>query len=476
MFVPEHAARANGVLIALGCAFNVLAPLFGVLSDRYGSRRPLMLAGALAMMGAIAGMLAAVSGLLGGRSTAAFVLYCACYVLMNVGWTCLSVSFSGVLADYGKLMPAKLGTLSGIWSLFKIIGATLGFLLAGIVLPVKADSHAFYYVLAVMMAVANLGLMRMPNVLLRTKTTAATSATPPAATAGSLAPAAPASSSTCSSNLRQVRHMLSAWLCASEYAGFRLVFLGRLMFYCGLGTFAATTLFFFEDQTDAKSNASRYYTYVALISLATSLASVFPTGLLSDKFGMGPVAVVGGGLMAVMLAVMSFLSTTTAIMCIVPLYGLGQQFYNVGDLGLVVQSVPRDDTRARDMGAWSAGEAMGQALGSAFAGFAISFFHEALPAPDTAAPLSPSPASASASASDAGKRLPYSRLGYQVVYLAGSAAMVLSCFVVQLAVRRVAAAAHQLQDASSAATEDEDRGFEGQEAGKMAVALTHFNE
>ena len=85
MFVPEHAARANGALIALGCAFNVLAPLFGVLSDRYGSRRPLMLAGALAMMGAIAGMLAAVSGLLGGRSTAAFVLYCACYVLMNVG-------------------------------------------------------------------------------------------------------------------------------------------------------------------------------------------------------------------------------------------------------------------------------------------------------------------------------------------------------------------------------------------------------
>ena len=449
LFEPKYAARANGALIAVGCAFSILAPLFGTLSDRFGSRRPLMVAGALATMGAIAGMLAAVSGLLGARSTVAFLLYCVCYIVMQIGLTCLNVSFSGILADYGKLLPAKMGTIGGLWSLFNLAGAALGYVLSGMVLPVDADSHVFYYVLAVVMGVANLGLVRLPTVLLRTET-ATTAKTSSASTANAV-------------HRHPIKHMLSAWLCAPEYAAFRMVCLSRLIFFFGLGVFATMMLFFFEDQTDAKSDASKVYASVALISLACSLAAVVPAGKLSDKFGMGPVAAVGGCVMAGMLAGMSSMSTTTAIMCVVPLYGIGQQFYNVGDLGLVIQSVPRDDTRARDMGAWSAGQAVGQAWGSAFAGFAISYFHEAPPAHAAAGSSSSSPSPAPASPSHPGveQRLPYSRLGYQVVFLTAAAAMVLSCFVVWLAVRRLGAAAAPASP-DDAAAEDERRDLEGQ--------------
>lgn len=457
IFQPQFAAKANGVLIAVGCVFTLLAPYFGFLSDGFGSRRPLIIVGALTICGSLAGMIISVTGVLSShRSTASFVLYCISYVASVVGQIMLNVSFSGVVADYGNLLPEKLGTISSLWSLFQLVGAALGYISAGLLFPVSKDgiySPNFYYFLTGLVIIANIGLCYLPRELLalpkqeqeqEPETELAHDMIEnninindgnSGVSSIEIAVATTASSKcTCTSDPRFTRlvAILSGWFCSSEYSAYRMVCLSRLIFFFGLGVFATMTLFFFEDQTDAGNDAAQMYSYIALISLVASVLAVIPAGKLCDRYGVGLVAAVGGVVMASVLAIMPFFSSTTIIMIIVPFYGLAQQFYNVGDLGLVVESVPHDSTRARDMGAWSAGQSIGTAIGSAFAGFAISFFHEESSTTSGPFPLAPSSSSESTMT-----RIPYSKLGYQVVFLAAATTMILSSLIIGIAVRRL---------------------------------------
>jgi len=162
-----------------------------------------------------------------------------------------------------------------------------------------------------------------------------------------------------------------------DYGAWRATCLARLVFFFGLGTFSSLGLYFMEDQTDAGEHATQIFTYVALISLGCSLITVWPAGKLSDTFGPSTIAAIGTMFMATVLFILPFLSTTTLVMIVIPFYGVAQQGYNVGDLGLIIQSIPNDDTKARDMGGWSACQNLGMSIGSMFAAAVMTFFHEA---------------------------------------------------------------------------------------------------
>ena len=319
-FMPRYAALSSGFLVGLGAAFNLASPLVGIISDRLGSRRPLLMAGALAVTVALSGMLLSVTGVLGDRSTVSFVFFCVAYLLMQSGITLLSVSFSGLIADYGKLLPEKVGTISGIWSLFQLTGATFGYLFAGLILPIKLNDHSFYWFLIALVIVANLGLLRVPQeLLLITKTNDAASVQTETLLA------APKQSS-CSV-------MIAAWR-SHDYGAWRATCLARLVFFFGLGTFSSLGLYFMQDQTDAGApgslfgvhiDATQIFTFVALISLACSLISVWPAGKLSDKFGPSTIAAIGTMFMAAVLFILPLLSTTTFVMIVIPFYGIAQQ-------------------------------------------------------------------------------------------------------------------------------------------------------
>ena len=60
------------------------------------------------------------------RNALSFVLFCVSYLGYQVGVTALGVSFAGLLADFGKVLPEKVGSLSGIKGLFNIFGTSLG--------------------------------------------------------------------------------------------------------------------------------------------------------------------------------------------------------------------------------------------------------------------------------------------------------------------------------------------------------------
>jgi len=432
-FMPRYAALSSGILVGLGAAFNLASPMVGIISDRLGSRRPLLVAGALAVTVALSGMLVSVTGVLGDRTTVSFVFFCVAYLLMQSGITMLSVSFSGLIADYGKLLPEKVGTISGIWSLFQLTGATFGYLAAGLILPIKLNDHSFYWFLIALVIVANLGLLRVPQeLLLITKKKDAASVQPQTLLA------APKQSS-CSV-------MIGAWR-SHDYGAWRATCLARLVFFFGLGTFSSLGLYFMQDQTDAgtpdslfgvRVDATQIFTYVALISLACSLLSVWPAGKLSDKFGPSTIAAIGTIVMAAVLFVLPLLSTTTFVMIVIPFYGIAQQGYNVGDLGLIIQSIPNDETKARDMGGWSACQNLGMSIGSMYAAAVISFFHEA-------GSFSPSPSSSSMNSNSSSTgggaheaRVPYTRTGYQMVFLPAAAFMFCSVSLVFLARKRLA--------------------------------------
>merc|ERR1712195_124306 len=168
---------------------------------------------------------------------------------------------------------------------------------------------------------------------------------------------------------------------------------------------------------DAGEHATQIFTYVALISLGCSLITVWPAGKLSDTFGPSTIAAIGTMFMATVLFILPFLSTTTLVMIVIPFYGVAQQGYNVGDLGLIIQSIPNDDTKARDMGGWSACQNLGMSIGSMFAAAVMTFFHE-----EEKNGSSPSSSSSSRGGGGGGggaheARIPYTRAGYQMVFL-----------------------------------------------------------
>ena len=97
--MPRYAALSSGILVGLGAAFNLASPLVGIISDRLGSRRPLLMAGALAVTIALVGMLLSVTGLFGDRTTFSFIFFCVAYLLMQSGITLVSVSFVGFICS-----------------------------------------------------------------------------------------------------------------------------------------------------------------------------------------------------------------------------------------------------------------------------------------------------------------------------------------------------------------------------------------
>ena len=430
-YEPQYAALANGMLIFVSCAFQGLAPVIGSISDRYNSRRPLILIGAIVITVGLVGLLLSVSS--GDRSQASFFFFCVSYLILSAGYAFLSVSFAGLVADFGTLLPEKVGTISGIWSLFQIIGSALGYIMQGVVLPVSRDNHEFYYFLIGLVIISNICLLHfLPRKMLKVETTEENSNTTQEQD----------DSLPCHTSMFLT---LSEWYSSSLYSSFRYVILSRFLFYAGLGVFSAMILYFFEDQTNAGKNANAMMTYVAMISLVSSLLAVWPAGFLSDKFGSGIVAALGSILMSIFLGTMSFQQNVTIIMLLVPIYGIAQQGYNVGDLSMVIQSIPNEKTKARDMGAWNAISAFGQALGSALSSSMISFFHEDRnigTSPSSSGNFSPSSSSSVDAGSNGGDlqtRVPYKRQGYELVFLSASVMMLISCGVLCIASSRLQA-------------------------------------
>jgi len=405
-FQPRFAALTNGFLIFMGCLFNGAAPIIGRISDQYG-RRPLMLTGAGILTFGLVGLCVAVSS---GRNTFSFVLFCISYLTQSTGLTVLSVSFAGLLADFGKILPDKVGALGGVFSFFNILGAALGFVIQGTVLPVQFNDHRFYFWLVGLVVVFNIGLLRVPPELLKITLSKET--------------------------IVQEKNysVFTEWM-SEEYAAWRFVLLSRFFFFCGMGVFGALMLYYLEDCTSAGSAAPTMYSYIALVSLASSLLAIWPSSVITDTFGTATAAGVGGTFMAMFMAIVVQLSSIKIILCIVPVYGIGQMFYNVGDMGLVIQSIPNDESKAQDMGAWSASSSFGSALGSVFASVTISWFHVTK---NSSQPFELAPSSSSSSNGGVPQRIAYQSIGYEVVFTMAMVFMIGSVLWVWLAARRLA--------------------------------------
>ena len=444
-YAPHDAAINNGLLLFATCLFHATAPLAGILSDRAASRRPLIIIGMSVLTAGIVGISLSVS--MPTRNALSFILFCISYLGYQVGVTALGVSFAGLLADFGKVLPEKVGSLSGIKSLFDIFGTSLGFVVQGVVMPVKFNDHRFYYILLAMTLIGNIGLLCVPaKIFVMSKrsvdgddlTTAAIAIITDTDTDTDTTTTTTTTTTATTATIATTATTVFQEWSSANYSGWRYVVLSRFLFFAGLGVFSALMLYFLEDCTDAGIHAPTMYSYIALISLAASLIAVWPSGKLTDRFGTATVASVGAVGMSIFMACVVQFSTITMIMIVVPLYGCAQMWYNVGDTGLVIQSLSNDKTKARDMGGWNAAGNFGVAIGSALSSSFISRFHIGPSGNGGGGSLTPSSSSSSSSSGMLPpKRIAYQKIGYEMVFIAAALLMFSSAFFLRSAAKRL---------------------------------------
>ena len=335
------------------------------------------------------------------RTAIALAFFCTSFLVTMFGCVALATLFSAIVADVSERLPEKRGAISGIFGLYQLLGSAFGLAAAGAICPIQRDSHTFYWVLLAIMVIGNLGLLMIPKSLIDP-----------------------------SENVYTTKTSYREWF-GEDYAVWRLVVVARLVFFLGVGTFGSLALFFLEDCTNAAGpkEASFDYMIIGITSIGCSLLVTWPAAKLSDKMGPALVAIFGTIVQGSVMGCMPFMHSTILIMIVVPLYGLGQQFYNIGDLALITTACPSVSTRARDMGGWSAMMSAGQALGSFFAGATVAAFKD------------PRFNATNATLHGDEVRSPYERSGYISSLLPGGVCTVFSALFLLLAQRRAAARA-----------------------------------
>ncbi len=425
-YLPNHAALANGLLIGAGCVTHLLGPIIGDLSDKFGRRRVIHVGAGIVTAG-VCGLAVAVYI----RSLTGFVFYCLSYLVTQTGYVVVLTGFQTLVADFGAAIPSKLGAISGLWGLYQLLGSLLSYVIAGVVFPVTDKAHGFYLFMLGLVLCSNIALARIPTRLTSLRTAIGSADALQFSSRGSLNnPVAGADRKELGEEqerlggeaaeeqdldgvgLASCGGAVTTWWQHDRYYGFRAVILARFLYFYFVGVFGAYALYFLQDCTDA-TNATAAYTLIAVFSMAGSLLAVWPAGKLSDYSGPLSCSVFGSLLIGILMSVISFFDKILIFLIIIPVYGIAQQFYNVGDLALVCAALPFGKQSSRDIGLWGVVQNLGQAIGAAISGVTLTYVGKT---GDTT------------HANDA-DRAKYSRSGYTAIFLPAAGICVLSAAV-----------------------------------------------
>ena len=217
------------------------------------------------------------------------------------------------------------------------------------------------------------------------------------------------------------RGILYAWTLGREYRPFRLVVFARTLFYFSAGIFQDDGLFYVNSYIAPPPQGELVLGLTLVATLVIAVVFAVPAGWAAGKFGPVPSVVVSSIALGALFASLPYVPAESILFGLSPLLGFGLLLFAVADLSLIIDTLPDPTQRARDIGVWNAFQYVGNALGAAFAGPAVtSFGHQ----PIEFAPFY------NASNPDS---LPYARAGYQLIFWTGAGAILVSCIFVYLA-------------------------------------------
>lgn len=314
IFAPDNAALLNGLLMGFGALINSTGPVVGHLMDRFGRRR-LMFIGAVLLCIGIGTLLLGVYT----RSIHHFGLwvYSLGYILTNIGTLIMTTGFNAIVGELSLKTPERSGTISSIFGLYGLVGATLSFVAAGLVFPVSKTGHNIYWFTLILAGASNAAfILTIPS------------------------DEKPDATVTRNTNMRnRCFEVLAEWYSSEKYKPWRYVVVSRMLYYFAGGVFNGSILYFLHDCTDSADPASSM-AIIAVFSIGGSFLAAWPAGKLSDAFGPFSCVLISGIAMSFFLASTPFLSSITIITCIVPIYGMAQVFRFAPAFPSCVQASP----------------------------------------------------------------------------------------------------------------------------------------
>eukprot|EP00730_Choanoeca_flexa_P018960 TRINITY_DN9248_c0_g1_i1.p1 TRINITY_DN9248_c0_g1~~TRINITY_DN9248_c0_g1_i1.p1 ORF type:complete len:530 (+),score=95.10 TRINITY_DN9248_c0_g1_i1:121-1710(+) len=352
------------LVVVIGSALTLLAtPYIGLLSDRntskFGRRRPFMLAGMVWMV--LAQIFLALTNPhkppeqvvqncsnvsisnstpdaitpfepeatlppntfeLHGNLAVLTVVYC----LVTFGYQLVGTPYTGLIAD--KTPQSQRGLGSGINGLFTVLGNMLG---AGI-----GFLYPHVSVLGLYLILGGLLIVTVTPVLLSQREVP-------------FVPKAKLESLACMTVAKQYLHPM-------KNHDFRWVFFTRFLMQQGLATVMFFLEYYFHDQIPlpAGVRAETAVSYALIPLFICAALSSLVSGKLSDHFGgrRRVFVVTSAVVMAVSALLMALIQDFHAILGIAAAFGLGYGCFVSVDLALVLDVLPNEAERAKDLAVW----------------------------------------------------------------------------------------------------------------------------
>ena len=441
---PKDAALVTGIVAALGSIMNLLAPLMGRASDALGSRLPLTLAGILVCLVSYAMQY-------GGVVTDSYDTFAVGTVFDHLGVVAIITMLNTSCIEWGGGSLRATNVLSGISTLFQLVGAACGYSIAGAIMPVT-DGNGFFIIGIGLSAFQALTLLVLPREKFRstvhdsstagdadeTKLLKDMSDGNSSSTHTEVSANVEEESPTSKALLDHADHrggaryesidaesaagLQDAWTqgenedparpvfaSGSVYRDLLIVTGVRFAFFMGVGALTNNLLYYIEDRTSS-SQPELTLSMCALVALLSTIMSLPVAVWLCGKLGTLKSVWVSTVALSLVL-VMYPLNTSRALLFIFASFlGSAQGIGAVADLVLVGQCIPDERNKARDIAFWSVSQSLGLAVGSAIFGWILNLIGK------------------TDRRSADGGRVVYSATGYTVLFWTSSLLLLLSSF------------------------------------------------
>lgn len=320
ILLPEQAARLAGeggkesllaLVTAIGAAASLVAnPLWGALSDRLGSRRPIFVAGTVVGVG---GLL-----VLSTADTRASMI---------IGWVLVQIGLNGPLAALAAMIADRVperqrGTVGALFGVAQIVGVVLGTALA-----VAVGQGAPGYI-AVAVAVPALGVALLVINKEPARVTSASDGVPQMSERSVMK---------WSVMIRPGSQFAWAWI---------IRFLLNLV-----NALVLVYLFYYLSDRVGVSDAATWVLVLTVVNVLFAGIFGFAGGVLSDRWERRKVFVVAAALiLAAGTALMALVPVVAVVIVASVLVGAGWGAYVAVDMAVITQVLPDAETRATMLG------------------------------------------------------------------------------------------------------------------------------
>ena len=352
---------------------NLVAPAVGWSSDIISSRRPLKLAGILCCLVSYVMMLI-------GVQSDDYYLFAAGTVMDHLGVVFLITMLNVCCIDWGTSLRST-NVLSGINTLFQLIGAAVGYLVAGAAFPLK-KSNGFFYVGIVVSSIQFLILLLLPSSnyeLINPAKTYGTSPTKKALLSSKLTRTMEDTTIESDSNkndsagsdfpeMNTDYHSLLL-----KYRDLLIVTSVRFAFFMGIGALTNNLLYYIEDRIKSSEEPAMILSMCAIVALLFTMIALAPSIWVCGEIGTLKSVWISTVVLATLLVIYPWNTSLQVIYVLSAFLGSVQGLNAVSDLVLVGQCIPDEKDRARDIAFWSVSQSLGLAIGSAIFGSLLNY-------------------------------------------------------------------------------------------------------